>query len=428
MKMPADSAAMAAELLSSRRIIAEMGRDAAMLRAANQHLVLASVEAQNLREAAEQANHRQNEFLAMLAHELRNPLAPISLANAMLARLPDPSPALLNLQGIIGRQLAHLTRLLDDLLDAARINSGKIALLRGPLALDELLRRSVQTVQSSMNDRRQLLELELENDMVVDADPVRLAQVFANLLVNASKYTGDGGTVDVTARRVDGQAVVSVRDNGAGISAEVLPHIFDLFTQGPRPLARADGGLGVGLNVVRNIVQLHGGAVEAASAGLGAGTVVSVSLPLSAARVPPQLVNREGAAPACRRILVVEDNHDANDTLGRLLAGDGHRVQSAYDGTTGLHMAQARDVDVLICDIGLPGLDGFELLTRLRASPGAHLPFAIAISGYGRTEDRVRAASAGFGQYFVKPVDVDALLALIASDAVDSFIAAARAG
>lgn len=394
------------------------------LREANQNLVLATVSAQSLRDEAELANHRQNEFLAMLAHELRNPLAPISLASTMLARMPAPSAQLLNLQAIIQRQVFHLSRLLDDLLDAARISSGKISLLCRPMALVELLGRAVETVQVRLLDRRQRLVLDMPKEMIVNGDPVRLAQVFSNLLVNASKFTQDGGTIRLAAHALETKAVVTIADDGAGISAEVIPHIFALFTQGPRSLARSEGGLGVGLNVVRNIVLLHGGEVEAVSAGLRLGSIFTVTLPLSeglasAVALP---ASRQPASRA-RRILVVEDNVDANDTLSMLLAHEGHSVVSAFDGVSGLAMASEHEFDVLVCDMGLPGMDGFELIAQLRQAPGVHIPFAIAISGYGQAEDRMRAIGAGFGQYFVKPVDVDALLTLIASEAVSRFIA-----
>lgn len=421
---PADSA-LRAELLEQAARLAAFARDGEVLREANQNLMIASVDAQNLRDAAEMAHARQNEFLAMLAHELRNPLAPISMANAMLARLPSPSAELLHLHAIIQRQVAHLTRLLDDLLDAARISSGKVALVCAPLALIDVLRRAVETVQVRVLERAQGVTLDLAEDPVVDGDPVRLAQVFANLLVNASKYTGNGGTIRLTARSHEGFAVVTVADNGAGIAADVMPHIFDLFTQGPRALARSEGGLGVGLNVVRNIVQLHGGTVSAVSDGSGSGSAFTVRLPLAVQAEQAPLLNGAVSLLASRRILVVEDNLDANDTLARLLRAEGHCVTSAYDGIAGLGMASRQSFDVLLCDIGLPGMDGLELIMRLRATTGAHVPFAIAISGYGRTEDRERAVSAGYGQYFVKPVDVNALLSLVSSEAVSRFIAAA---
>ncbi|MES2149539.1 MAG: ATP-binding protein [Pseudomonadota bacterium] len=398
------------------------------LREANQNLMVATINAQTLRDDAEAANLRQNDFLAMLAHELRNPLAPIGMASAMLARLPAPSVQLLNLHAIINRQVRHLAKLLDDLLDAARISSGKITLSRSTMSIQVLLERAVQTVQARIKERGQVLALDFpEQAISVDGDQVRLAQVFANLLVNASKFTQDAGRISLSVRALGGNAVISVEDNGAGISTEVLPHIFALFTQGPRTLARAEGGLGVGLNVVRNVVELHGGRVVVDSAGLGMGSTFTVTLPLATegmAQQPP-------SAPHDRalhrlRILLVEDNQDANDTLAMFLRDEGHYVASAFDGKVGLEMARVEVFDLLICDIGLPGLDGYQLIKELRGTHGAHIPFAIAVSGYGQAEDQARAIGAGFGQYFVKPLDQESLLALIASKAVTRLIDASR--
>ncbi|UOD28563.1 response regulator [Massilia violaceinigra] len=398
---------LAAEVDGLRLLLAE--RDAELAR---------------LRADAAGAKRRQNDFLGMLAHELRNPLAPISLANTMLAKLPEPSSGLLNLHSVIHRQLQHLTRLLDELLDAASIDSGQLVLARAPVELGALLRRALQTVQVRILERHQQLHMDLPEDLSVLGDAARLAQVFANLLANASRYTADGGIIRVAARAHEGRAVLTVADNGAGMDHEELAGMFDLFTRGTRATVRVEGGLGVGLNVVRNIVELHGGKVIGASDGPGRGSVFTVSLPLLAAD-GAQAALAPGALAPGRRILLVEDNLDANDTLGQLLLGEGHSVTSAYDGIAGLALARTQVFDVLICDINLPGLNGYELITQLRRTAGAHIPFAIAISGYGRQEESTRAIGAGFGQYVVKPIDIDALLALVASDAVTRFIAAA---
>ncbi|NHZ37812.1 hybrid sensor histidine kinase/response regulator [Massilia rubra] len=389
-------------------------------------LLLAERDAElaRLRLEAGQVKERRSDFLGMLAHELRNPLAPISLANTMLAKLPEPSSGLLNLHSVIHRQLQHLTRLLDELLDAASIDSGKLVLARAPLELGAVLRRALQTVQVRILERHQQLHMDLPEELQVHGDPLRLAQVFANLLINASRYTGDGGVIRVAARAHEGMAVVTVADNGAGMDQGELAGMFDLFTRGARAAVRVEGGLGVGLNVVRNIVELHDGKVIGASDGPGRGSVFTVSLPLLASDTT-QAALAPGAMPASRRILLVEDNLDANDTLGQLLLGEGHSVTAAYDGIAGLALARTQVFDVLICDINLPGLNGYELITQLRRTAGAHIPFAIAISGYGRLEESTRAIGAGFGQYVVKPIDIDALLALVASDAVTRFIAAA---
>jgi signal transduction histidine kinase/ActR/RegA family two-component response regulator len=394
----------------------------AMLREANEHLVMATVNAQGLRDDAEAANRRQNEFLAMLAHELRNPLSPISMAAAMLERLPGASAQSLNLTRVIGRQVDHMAHLLDDLLDAARISSGKIMLSVQPLLLSEVLEQAVETIQPRIKERQQRLRLDLPaGGLVVDGDKVRLTQVFSNLLGNASKYTGDFGELSLTAVLHGSEVVVTVEDNGYGIAPEIIAHIFDLFTQGPRSLARSEGGLGVGLNVVRNLVTMHGGTVEAHSAGIDCGSRFTVTLPLSSGKVEnspaPSHARGNGGG---RRVLLIEDNVDACHTLEKFLALEGHAVHCAYDGASGLAAALARPADVVICDIGLPGLDGYDVIRGLRRSPHGQRPLAIALSGYCQAEDRARALGAGFDHYFVKPISPDALLSLIAATDVQS--------
>ena len=385
------------------------------LRDANQHLVLATVSAQTLRDEAEAANRRQNEFLAMLAHELRNPLAPIAMAATLLERMPDAPPPLHQLQGVISRQVEHMSRLLDDLLDAARISSGKITLVPGTVLLADLIAQAAETIQPRIAERAQQLTVALpERPVLLDGDPVRLTQVFSNLLANASKFTADGGAISLSARLEDGALVVTVQDNGSGIAPDVLPHIFDLFTQGPRTLARSEGGLGVGLNVVRNLVGMHGGAVQAYSDGPGCGCRFEVTLPVSDQPCPsaPDSAAVQGAARACR-ILLVEDNLDASATLERFLALEGHAVSTATNGADALIVASGSQYDVLICDIGLPALDGHDVIRALRRLR-APCPYAIALSGYGQPDDRARALEAGFDRYFVKPVDGRMLLGAIA--------------
>lgn len=396
-----------------RRVHAEN----AQLREANANLVQATVTAQTLQDEAEAANRRQNEFLAMLAHELRNPLAPISMAAAMLERMPDISAELVTLRNVISRQTEHMARLLDDLLDAARISSGRIRLDIAPVPLADVLDRAVETVQPRIAERRQLLDVQVAvPGLTLRGDRVRLTQVFSNLLGNASKYTQDGGAVVLAAAACPAGVQVTITDNGTGIGADVLPHIFDLFTQGPRSLARSEGGLGVGLNVVRNLVQMHGGTVQAHSDGVGQGSRFTVVLPAGAAgstlaSAPPAAAVT--AHEACR-VLLIEDNVDVCDTLKGFLTLDAHTVTAAYDGMAGLALAQQGGFDVLICDIGLPGLDGLEVIRRLRAGGGTM--FAIALSGYGQAQDRANALAAGFDEYLVKPVRPDSLLELISSD------------
>jgi signal transduction histidine kinase/ActR/RegA family two-component response regulator len=389
----------------------------AQLREANENLVFATVNAQGLRDDAEAASRRQNEFLAMLAHELRNPLAPISMAAALLERFPDASSKLLNLTQVIGRQVDHMAHLLDDLLDAARISSGKIILAVQPVLLAEIIAQAVETVQPRIDERKQHLMIDVPAEAIItDGDKVRLTQVFSNLLGNASKYTGDFGDISLSAALDGADVVIRVTDNGAGIAREVIPHIFDLFTQGPRSLARSEGGLGVGLNVVRNLVSMHGGKVEASSAGLGGGSQFTVTLPVSQqTRAASAKVEHANAVGARRKVLLIEDNIDACTTLQNFLATEGHAVSTAFDGAAGLRAAIDGEYDVVICDIGLPGLDGFDVIRSLRQSASGVQPYAIALSGYGQDEDRSRAIEAGFDHYLVKPVSPNTLLALIST-------------
>ncbi|MCD2519461.1 ATP-binding protein [Massilia sp. G4R7] len=412
--------ALEAELSASRvqaREHARLEEQVEQLREANEHLVMATVSAQSLRDLAEATNRRQTEFLAMLAHELRNPLAPLSMSASLLHSLGGSNQQLTHVAGVVRRQVDHMARLLDDLLDAARISSGKITLAVRPMTLSAALDQAIETVAPRIRERSQHLQVALPDEpLTIEGDPVRLTQVFANLLGNASKYTGDGGRIALRAWRAQEEVVVEVSDNGSGIAAEMLPQVFDLFIQGPRSLARSEGGLGIGLNVVRNLVGMHGGSVGADSAGEGRGSTFTVRLPLSAAAAPAmEVAPGPSAAEGACRILLIEDNVDACDTLRTLLELAGHEVTVAYDGHAGLAEAQAGPYDIVICDIGLPGIDGLEVLARLRAGqsgPGVRC-FAIALSGYGQLEDRERALGAGFDRYLVKPAAPDALLGLV---------------
>jgi signal transduction histidine kinase/ActR/RegA family two-component response regulator len=389
---------------------------AVSLREANANLVLAAVDAQTSRDDAEETNRRQNEFLAMLAHELRNPLVPISVSASLLERAPAASLPLARITGVIQRQVDHMARLLDDLLDAARLSSGKITLAVEPLRLAEILEHAAETIMPRVRDRRQVLTIAHgEDDLVVDGDRVRLTQVFTNLLNNASKYTQDGGQIGVIVSCDDDGVAVTIDDNGSGMSDETIGRAFELFTQGPRTLARSEGGLGVGLNVVRNLVNMHGGSVTAASAGLGLGSSFTVRLPLSTSAAPyDDAPGGANAVATARRILIIEDNDDAADVLRMLLELEGHQVEIAGDGHAGLALALEGRFDAIVCDIGLPGIDGLELMTRLRAAPSALRPLTVALSGYGQPHDRERALAAGFDRYLVKPVAPGALFDALA--------------
>ena len=406
-----------ARLRASLKDRDELEKSAARLREANEHLVIAAISAQGLRDDAEDTNRRQNEFLAMLAHELRNPLVPISMSSMLLERSVNGSPQLLNFTRVIRRQVDHMASLLDDLLDAARVSSGKITLHLEPLSLSGTIEQALETVLPRISERGQQFELDLPPQAIgVRGDRVRLTQVFTNLIGNASKYTGDGGRIVLTVALDGGEIVATVGDNGTGIAPEVLPHIFDLFTQGPRSLARSEGGLGIGLNVVRNLVTMHGGTIAAESRGIGQGSRFILRLPACALpdAAPPQLEDHVAAASSCR-VLVIEDNPDACETLKAFLDMEGHEVSMAHDGLAGLAALLAGQFDVVICDIGLPGMDGLEVMTRLRASNEGARPVTIGLSGYGQAEDRARAAAAGFDHYLVKPVNPDTLLALVAA-------------
>ncbi|MCS0627787.1 hybrid sensor histidine kinase/response regulator [Telluria mixta] len=389
--------------------------DVARLREANENLILATFNAEDQREDAEAANRRQNEFLAMLAHELRNPLSPLAMAASLLERDAGAAPQQLRLASVISRQVDHMARLLDDLLDAARISSGKITLTVESLAMADVLRHAVETVQPRIAERGQALDVELPAGAVaVEGDKVRLAQVFTNLLGNASKYTGDGGRLRLAAQAGPNEIVVTIADNGTGIAPEVLPYIFDLFTQGPRSLARSEGGLGVGLNVVRNLVGMHHGTVEAHSDGPGCGSRFTVRLPRAAGVPAAPVVPEPAQATPRRRILLVEDNEDASATLADILLTQGHEVVCEADGRAGLARALAEPWDVIVCDIGLPELDGLKLMQALRAQQEGARPYAIALTGYGQPDDEARGLAAGFDRYLVKPVGAAALLAVVA--------------
>lgn len=389
------------------------------LRDANQNLVIATLNAQTLQDEADAMNRKQQEYLSMLAHELRNPLGPITTASTMLGKISDASPQSLRLQKIISRQAAHMARLLDDLLDAARINSGKVTPVFQPVVLTEVFNRAIETVQPYLEEHDQRLEVRVPGEPVVfSGDPVRLTQIFSNLLLNASRFTRDRQKISLTAAVLGDDILVTVQDNGVGITTDLLPSIFDLFTQGPRPLARSEGGLGIGLNIVRNLVHLHGGTVEAHSDGPDLGSTFKVTLPAyDYSERPDHAEPKPVWLSTHRRVLLVEDNVDAQEAMRAFLELEGHTVSVASDGETGFLMAINNLFDVLVCDIGLPGMDGIELIQRLRTDGRHKMPLAIALSGYGDALIRTRAKDAGFDHYLVKPADADALLRLLAESA-----------
>lgn len=372
--------------------------------------------AQRARADAEAASRAKDEFLAMLSHELRNPLS--AVRNALVtARLDDTrrEPAL----EIARRQTEQLTRLVDDLLDVARITQGRIVLRKEPLYLTEVIERAVETSRALIEDRGHTLSVSLPSGAIrVDGDATRLEQVVVNLLSNAAKYTERGGRIELLAERHGREAVLRVRDSGIGIAPDMLPRVFDLFAQSERALDRAQGGLGIGLTVVRSLVQLHGGTVAAHSEGLGKGAEFVVRLPalpeVHADEVTPR-PREERTHPQVRvRVLLVEDNSDAADSLAMLLELLGHHVRVAHDGVVALEVAPANVPDVMLVDIGLPGIDGYEVARRVRQHPELKHVVLVALTGYGREEDRRRALAAGFDYHLVKPVDPDLLQGLVA--------------
>ncbi len=366
-------------------------------------------EAEALAESLRAANRAKDEFLAMLGHELRNPLGTLTNAVAVLERLAGDE-TMRHVVAIIGRQTGQLARLVDDLLDVARVTSGKIELHRRPVDLHALARRSLDALaQAGRTERHTVL---LEGPVVhVDGDPVRLEQVINNLVDNALKYTPGTGRVTVTTERVGETAVLRVRDTGQGIRTELLGHVFDLFVQESQSLDRSRGGLGLGLALVKRLVELHGGSVAVWSAGPGQGSEFTVKLPAIAAPVPASPMS-PGSPPAPargRRVLVVEDSPDARQSLRLLLELAGHEVETSEDGPSGLAKLRSFRPDVALIDLGLPGLDGYAVAREVRQWPEAHAIRLVAVTGYGQAEDRRRALAAGFDLHVTKPVDASML-------------------
>jgi PAS domain S-box-containing protein len=367
----------------------------------------------------QEANRHKDEFLGMLAHELRNPLAPILSGVEILANLgPGDEEVARTYHTVIARQARHMKRLLDDLLDVSRVSQGKVSLHQESLDLNALLQHAVEITRPNIDEKEHTLSLTLAPQRpVLEADPTRLLQVFANLINNAAKYTDAGGHIAVTSAVENGEAVVSVRDDGVGMTPELLTRAFDLFIQGTRSLDRAEGGLGIGLTVVRTLVKMHGGSVQAFSEGPGRGSELVVRLPLASDAVPlpaDRPPSARNATVASLRVLVVDDNVDAATALGKLMELLGHEVALAHDGPAALAAAAATSPDLILLDIGLPGMAGYEVAARLRAA-GHTRAALVALSGYGREDDVRRAHDAGFDHHLVKPVDL-AQLRRIAAD------------
>jgi PAS domain S-box-containing protein len=366
-------------------------------------------------EALEKAERQTNEFLAMLAHELRNPLAPISNALHLLARKPAADATEQWVRDVLQRQTGQMARLVDDLVDVSRITRSTIALARKPVDLRDAVRAAVDASLQWMQARRHTLSLDLPDDpLVVLGDETRLVQVVQNLLDNAAKYTAEGGRIGVRAWREEGDVLLAIKDNGIGMEPEMLDAAFELFRQGHQTLDRADGGLGVGLTLVQRLVTLHGGTVQARSAGVGMGSEFVVRLAAAAGGAGSARSEQPPAPPArSLKVLIVDDNQDAANALRLLLEGEGHEVKTATDGVAGLALAREYRPEYLLLDIGLPRLSGYDIASSLRADPAMKDTTIVAITGYGRVHDKARSAAVGFDHHLTKPVEFSALQELL---------------
>jgi len=390
-------AGRAAIALDNARLYQSLEREIVRSRAAEEQL--------------QDASQRKDEFLAMLSHELRNPLAPIRNAVEVIRRLAPPDPKLTMARDVVDRQVSLLARLVEELLDVSRISQGKIALKKEPVELSRIISHSVETARPLIDARAQTLTVSVPPAPVwLSADFARLSQVVANLLNNAAKYTGEGGRIELTADAGEGEATISVRDNGTGIEAALLPKVFDLFVQGDRALDRGQGGLGIGLTLVKRLVELHDGTVAVASDGANRGSTFSVTLPCISAVEPqrpaPSVIPFKASSEVYgRRVLVVDDNVDAAESTAAFLRLEGHEVKAVHDGLQALASLKVFDPHVVVLDIGLPGLDGYAVARQLRERGDTSHVLLIALTGYGQKEDRARAAAAGFDYHYVKPAD-----------------------
>lgn len=384
----------------------------------NQRLEREIHDRKHVEAALRDGDRRKDEFLATLAHELRNPLAPIRNAVELLKLQPDRVE---QVHELINRQLYHLTHLVDDLLDVARITSGQIKLKKTIIDMRDIVKQATETLLPLLESRGHQLVVSMpQHPLPLEADPVRLTQVIGNLLDNAAKYTERGGRIELSVEQVEGDAVVTVRDTGIGIAAEMLPRIFDLFAQGDRSANLAQGGLGLGLTLVRRLVEMHGGSVKARSDGIGLGSQFIVRFPLlsdSARREPLPASLEERHACQSQRVLVVDDNPDSADSLKLLLQAVGYEVHAVYSGKAALEDADLFVPEIVVMDIGMPGMSGYEAAQRLREKYPPEQMVLIAVSGYGQEQDRRHSRLAGFDHHLLKPVDFQELTRLMANAA-----------
>jgi PAS domain S-box-containing protein len=421
--------AMTAESAHGRRAFGTLADVTERVLAERERKQLLARESQ-ARAAAEEASRAKDEFLAMLGHELRNPLAPIVTALQLLELRGEGASRECQ---VIKRQVEHLGGLLDDLLDVARITRGKVELRRQPVELADVVAKAIEVAGPLLEQRRHELAVDVPPGLVVDGDPVRLAQIVSNLLTNAAKYTPPAGHVAIRAARSAAGIELHVRDDGIGIAPDVLPTIFDPFAQAPQSIDRTTGGLGLGLAIVRNLVELHGGTVAAHSDGLGRGTELVVTLPASSEPVTAQPQQHhetetetetelaQDASPQPqphangKRVLIVDDNRDAAEMLAEFFTHHGFATEIAGDGPSAIQIAARWQPQFVLLDIGLPVMDGYEVIRRLRELPELHGAFIAAVTGYGQPNDRARALEAGFDLHVVKPIDIHKLIALIES-------------
>ena len=364
-------------------------------------------ERQAAMEALQEADRRKDQFLAMLAHELRNPLAPIRNAVEIMRRSEDRQTHV-RAREVIGRQAEHLARLVDDLLEMSRITQGKVVLQRKPVTLASLVEAAVEVARPFVDKSAQHLEVHLPAAPIwLDVDPVRISQVIGNVLHNATKFTPAGGRIAIAARHDADGVEIAITDDGMGIPKELLSSVFDLFSQADRSLDRAQGGLGIGLSLVKGLVEMHGGHVTAHSEGPGRGSRFSIRLPASVVVAAPaeRPQRTHGAGAGSQRVLVVEDNPDAAEAMRMLLGEFGHEVASASNGLDAIELAKSFRPDAILLDIGLPGIDGYELARTLRTLEETRGARVIAVTGYGQPSDRERSSAAGFDHHLVKPVD-----------------------
>ena len=364
------------------------------------------------RQAAERKSHAKDEFLAMLGHELRNPLSAISSAAALIGLPGAGADTVGRAKQIIQRQSQHLSRIVDDLLDLSRAMSGKILLARRPIEVSVLVSACLDTFKATGRTSNYVLNLDLTPGWV-DGDPTRLEQIATNLIDNALKYTPAGGSIHISVQQDADEIVLTVGDSGVGIAQDLLPHVFDVFVQASTTLDRSQGGLGIGLALVRRLVELHGGSVSAECPGAGAGSTCIIRLPGAAPDRAPEMEAPTFHDTGKPNVLLIEDNEDGREMMATMLTACGYPVQHAADGLQGVQMAQEHLPDVALVDIGLPGIDGYEVARRLRKGEATRHIKLIALTGYGLAEDQRRVLEAGFDLHLVKPVDINHLLEAI---------------